>query len=71
MGGSLSELGTFSDMFHEILFVAQSQDARTDVGWHTPHIGMELFDLHHVVNGLTHVDDALIFSKAYYCDCLH
>ena len=65
MGGSLSEPATLADLGEDVWRMYSSAPFRQKLGWHIPHLSGE-----QTIQGLQHVDDALIFSKVLCRECL-
>ena len=70
MGGALSEPGTLADLQHEVhlLYSDNTQHALLKkIGLRVDKPG---FGARHIIAGVQHVDDLLIFSKLFCKDCL-
>ena len=76
MGGSLSEPLTLLDLSERVLMLHSSKRFQYHVGWkcdgkHIPMRDRDDSPAHRLVDGMQHVDDALVFSYVFCSTCLH
>ena len=65
MGGSFSEIGTCLDFNYCLEIMARSKKKRQNAGFQYENLSFDS-----IFGGLLHVDDCLVGSGIYCCDCI-